>query len=91
MRAPVWAGPPPKPWPRLEASCGRHGGPFTLCDHCASAPAMAAWSGGLSSEELATALAVLARGERYYTPAEERAILHEAAARILRYSDQSEE
>lgn len=77
----LWAAPPVPP-PRLEASCARHGGPFPLCDYCASEPAMARWSSGLTASELARALVVLARGERYYSPAEERAVLYEAAKRV---------
>lgn len=43
---------------------------------------MARWSSGLTASELARALVVLARGERYYSPAEERAVLYEAAKRV---------
>jgi hypothetical protein len=68
--------------PRLTAPCPRHRIVLPLCDHCASVPAMSAWASGLPGYHLADALEVLARDHRYYTPAEERAILIEAARRV---------
>lgn len=68
--------------PRLETPCPAHGIPLPLCDPCASVPAMSAWASALSGYALADALETLARNRRYYTQAEQAAILIEAARRV---------
>ncbi len=70
------------PYPHLQASCARHGGAFAVCDHCASVPAMAVWANGLSEDELREALIIMVFEALYYTDAERRALLFEAARRI---------
>ena len=53
-----------------------------MCDACASIPAMARWANGLSGDELRLSLLRLADGGFWFAPAEERAVLIEAALRV---------
>lgn len=67
--------------PVCEERC-EHGQRLPLCDHCASVPRMWRWAATLSGFELADALETLDREPRYYTDAEAKAVLIEAARRV---------